>query len=67
MLAQTLHALNGDGLVLRHDHREVPPRVEYTLTPKGLALTPLIEAMREWGQTWDEAPAGPVAVEAAAV
>ena len=45
MLAQTLHALNGDGLVLRHDHREVPPRVEYTLTPLGERLAEHVVAL----------------------
>ena len=35
MLAQTLQQLEQDGFVLRHDHGEVPPRVDYTLTPLG--------------------------------
>ena len=36
MLAQTLQQLEADGLVLRRDHGEVPPRVDYSLTPPGL-------------------------------
>ncbi|HET9657528.1 MAG TPA: helix-turn-helix domain-containing protein [Kineosporiaceae bacterium] len=35
MLAQTLHALERDGLVLREVHATIPPRVEYSLTPLG--------------------------------
>ncbi|MFC0529480.1 winged helix-turn-helix transcriptional regulator [Phytohabitans kaempferiae] len=35
MLAQTLHALERDGLVRREVHGTIPPRVEYSLTPVG--------------------------------
>jgi len=30
----------------------VPPRVEYSLTPKGMAIVPLIEDMRRYGREW---------------
>jgi DNA-binding HxlR family transcriptional regulator len=30
----------------------VPPRVEYALTEKGLALLPIIEDMRSYGELW---------------
>lgn len=35
MLSQTLHALERDGMVHRHEHSAIPPRVEYSLTPLG--------------------------------
>jgi DNA-binding HxlR family transcriptional regulator len=35
MLSQTLHALERDGMVNRHEHSTIPPRVEYSLTPLG--------------------------------
>ncbi|MBX9397249.1 helix-turn-helix transcriptional regulator [Streptomyces sp. TRM72054] len=35
MLSQTLHALERDGMVNRHEHSAIPPRVEYSLTPLG--------------------------------
>jgi len=48
MLTKTLRALERDGLLLRQDFAEVPPRVEYELTPLGLAL--LIRMTPIW--TW---------------
>ena len=36
----------------RHTFPEVPPRVEYSLTPKGEALVPLIEDMRRYGREY---------------
>lgn len=44
MLAQTLHALERDGLVHRHAYHTVPPRVEYSLTPAGASVA---EKLRE--------------------
>jgi DNA-binding HxlR family transcriptional regulator len=35
MLAQSLHALERDGIVVRQVHSTIPPRVEYSLTPLG--------------------------------
>jgi DNA-binding HxlR family transcriptional regulator len=35
MLAQSLHALERDGIVVREVHSAIPPRVEYSLTPLG--------------------------------
>jgi DNA-binding HxlR family transcriptional regulator len=49
MLTQQLRELEVDGVVHREVFREVPPKVEYSLTPLGLQLVPLLNAMREWG------------------
>ena len=49
MLAQTLQGLEADGMVLRRDFQTVPPHVEYSLTPSGQTLAPIIEAMEVWG------------------
>lgn len=47
MLIQQLKQLEKDGIVLR---TEVPPRVEYQLTPIGHALGPSIQALIEWAE-----------------
>lgn len=48
MLTLTLRNLERDGLVTRVVYPEVPPRVEYTLTPLGQTLTRPIEALWDW-------------------
>jgi len=49
MLAQQLHEMMADGLVQRQIFAEVPPRVEYSLTDYGRTLTPVLNAMAQWG------------------
>jgi DNA-binding HxlR family transcriptional regulator len=49
-LSLRLRALEEQGIVERDTFPEVPPRVEYSLTPKGEALVPLIEDMRRYGR-----------------
>jgi DNA-binding HxlR family transcriptional regulator len=51
-LSLRLRALEEEGIVERHTFGEVPPRVEYALTPKGVALLPIIEDMRSYGESW---------------
>jgi DNA-binding HxlR family transcriptional regulator len=51
-LSLRLRALEEEGIVERQTFPEVPPRVEYALTPKGRALVPLIEDMRRYGLEW---------------
>lgn len=50
-LTQQLRELEADGLVRRVVFAEVPPRVEYSLTPLGRTLLPAIEALKAWGET----------------
>jgi DNA-binding HxlR family transcriptional regulator len=47
-LTQTLRSLERDGLITRHVHAEVPPKVEYSLTRLGWSLTSQLMAMYEW-------------------
>src|SRR4051795_11552205 len=51
-LSLRLRALEEEGIVERLSFPEVPPRVEYALTRKGLALLPIIEDMRAYGKRW---------------
>ena len=51
-LSERLKRLEESDVVARTCYAEVPPRVEYCLTPKGHALLPIIEAMRVYGSTW---------------
>jgi DNA-binding HxlR family transcriptional regulator len=48
MLSQTLHALTRDGLVTRTAYPEVPPRVEYALTPLGRSLDEAVSGLVHW-------------------
>lgn len=51
-LTDRLRELEAHGVVSRAVYAEVPPRVEYTLTEKGRALWPILEAMGAWGERW---------------
>ncbi len=50
MLADTLKELEKDGIVTRQQYREVPPRVEYSLTEKGVELVPVLNSLAGWFQ-----------------
>ncbi|MDP3803053.1 helix-turn-helix domain-containing protein [Brevundimonas sp.] len=57
MLTKQLRELEDDGLVSRTVYAEVPPRVEYRLTPGGAALAPVIAALKAWGESHLRVPA----------
>jgi len=48
VLTERLRRLERDGLVLRTQHAEMPPRVEYEITPLGRSLSPVFAALGEW-------------------
>jgi len=48
VLTDQLREMQADGLVIREEFKELPPRVEYSLTEKGLALLPILYLLEEW-------------------
>ena len=50
VLSRQLKELEADGIVLRHAYPEIPPRVEYALTPKGETLRPIMTQLSEWSR-----------------
>jgi DNA-binding HxlR family transcriptional regulator len=51
-LSERLRSMENQGIVHREVFAEVPLRVEYSLTPLGRTLDPVIQSLREWGTTW---------------
>jgi len=49
VLIQQLKELEADDLIKRTDYKEVPPRVDYALTPLGLSLSQALEPLCSWG------------------
>ncbi len=50
MITLQLRELEADGVVSRHVFTEVPPRVEYEVTPYGRSLEPILVSMQAWGR-----------------
>ncbi|MEA5568459.1 helix-turn-helix domain-containing protein [Anabaena sp. UHCC 0399] len=48
MLTQQLRELEEDGIIHREVYAQIPPKVEYSLTPLGKSLQPILYAMHEW-------------------
>lgn len=49
VLTEQLKELSADGLIHREQYKEIPPRVEYTLTELGISLLPIIHELEKWG------------------
>lgn len=54
MLTLQLRKMEEDGLVTRTVYAQVPPRVEYELTPIGRELIPVLKKLGEWGEKYRE-------------
>ena len=48
-LSAQLKQLEAEGLVIRTEYPQIPPKVEYSLTERGKSLIPILDAMCEWG------------------
>ena len=56
VLTEQLKELEEDGLLERLAYKELPPRVEYKLSEKGLAFLPILENIKEWNCKYEVAP-----------
>jgi DNA-binding HxlR family transcriptional regulator len=54
MLTKTLRELEKDRIINRKVYAEVPPKVEYSLTPKGESVLPILDSLCEWGKKYCE-------------
>ena len=54
VLTAQLRQMEESGLLTRKVYAEVPPRVEYSLTPLGRSLQPIMDAMRVWGEQYKQ-------------
>ena len=48
-LSSTLKQLEADGLIIRTEYPQIPPKVEYCLSERGKSLMPILDQMCEWG------------------
>src|SRR5688572_12751345 len=49
-LTRQLRELAESGVIERYVHQQIPPKVDYSLTPLGRKLTPILYAMHDWGE-----------------
>ena len=54
MLTLQLRELESDGVIHREVYREVPPKVEYSLTEFGRSLEPILRSMLAWGEQYHD-------------
>jgi DNA-binding HxlR family transcriptional regulator len=50
MLIRHLHELVDDGIIVRHDKKNVPPQVSYSISAYGMTLVPALEKICDWGR-----------------
>lgn len=53
-LTRQLRELEASGIISRRVHQQIPPKVEYSLTPFGRSLEPILQAMHDWGEEHDK-------------
>ena len=49
MLSSQLKELESDGLIIRNEYPQVPPKVEYSLTGRGSSLVKILDKLCDWG------------------
>lgn len=53
VLTEQLKELEDDGIVIREAFSEIPPRVEYSLTEKGIELLPILNSIIVWNEKYE--------------
>ena len=48
-LSSSLKELEADGLIIRKEYPQIPPKVEYSLSERGKSLMPILDSMCDWG------------------
>ena len=52
VLTDSLRSMEADGLITRTLYPEVPPRFEYALSELGQSMSPILDAMQQWGTNY---------------
>lgn len=58
VLTDSLRSMEADGIIIRTVYPEVPPRVEYALSPLGESMRPIIKSMESWGLDYQQKMSG---------
>lgn len=58
MLTIQLRELEADGVIMRHAYPQIPPKVEYEISPFGRSLGPILLALRNWGEQYESSVQG---------
>ncbi len=53
-LSRQLKRLESEGLIVREEYKQIPPKVEYRLSEIGLKFLPVLEALESWGSEYIE-------------
>ena len=54
VLTDCLRSMEADGIITRTVYPEVPPRVEYALSELGETMRPILDSLRQWGESYKE-------------
>lgn len=54
VLSSTLKDMEKNGLIIRKVYPEVPPKVEYSLSPLGDSLSPVLDSLKQWGEFYKQ-------------
>lgn len=50
MLSSKLKELERNGMIVRKEYHQIPPKVEYSLSDKGISFIPILDSLCSWGE-----------------